>query len=279
MENVIDLVQRKFIGEFQEMQSEVESYGYMNYTMIMNSKDYGVAQSRNRVFMLSIPKNHNYTEPKPFKLIKRLKDYLEDDVDEKYYLSDEQMDKINAWKSQQNPIDNAKFLDDEYMQTLTAKGNTSTNASMLLIKEATKKGYAEARYGDGVYINRPHQKRGVVQNGMIQTLKTSGMDVGVVVKDIPICLNSKVNGKQPSLQDRIYSDKGTMPAITTGFHPSVENNLRVRKLTTLECWRLMGVDDIYHDRANLVSSNVQLYKQAGNAIVVDVFAEIVRGMM
>lgn len=245
MENVIDLVQRKFIGEFQEMQSEVESYGYMNYTMIMNSKDYGVAQSRNRVFMLSIPRNHNYTEPKPFKLIKRLKDYLEDDVDEKYYLSDEQMDKINAWKSQQNPIDNAKFLDDEYMQTLTAKGNTSTNASMLLIKEATKKGYAEARYGDGIYINRPHQKRGVVQDGMIQTLKTSGNDVGVVVNDVA----------------------------------SVENNLRVRKLTALECWRLMGVDDIYHDRANLVSSNVQLYKQAGNAIVVDVFAEIVRGMM
>ena len=114
---------------------------------------------------------------------------------------------------------------------------------------------------------------------MIQTLKTSGTDVGVVVKDIPICLNSKVNGKQPSLQDRIYSDKGTMPAITTGFHPSVENNLRIRKLTPLECWRLMGIDDEYFYKAQKVTSNTQLYKQAGNAIVVDVFAKIIERLI
>ena len=57
------------------------------------------------------------------------------------------------------------------------------NKQCLLIKENTKKGYAEAYDGDGVYIRRPHQKRGCVQKGMIQTIKANCDDIGVVVKE------------------------------------------------------------------------------------------------
>ena len=56
------------------------------------------------------------------------------------------------------------------------------------------------------------------------------------------------------------------------------NNLRIRKLTPKECWRLMGFDDIDHDRAAAVCSNSQLYKQAGNSIVVDVLENLFRGL-
>ena len=56
------------------------------------------------------------------------------------------------------------------------------NKDYLLIKEKTKKGYAEAYDGDGVYIKRPHQKRGCVQKGMIQTIKANCDDIGVVLK-------------------------------------------------------------------------------------------------
>jgi len=96
---------------------------------------------------------------------------------------------------------------------------------------------ALAEDGDGIYINRPEQKRGVVQKGMIQTIKTSADDVGVVV------------------------------------------NSRIRKLTPREAWRLMGIDDKDFDKAQEVCSNSQLYKQAGNAIVVDVFEAILREMI
>lgn len=88
MENVVDLVQTKFIREFQEIQRELELLGYSNYTETLNAKDYGVAQNRDRVFMVSILGDYYYEFPKPIKLEKRLKDYLEDEVDEKYYLSD-----------------------------------------------------------------------------------------------------------------------------------------------------------------------------------------------
>lgn len=88
MENVVDLVQVKFIRQFQEIQLELENLGYTNYTQTLNAKDYGVAQNRDRVFMVSILGNYYYEFPQPIKLEKRLKDYLESEVDESYWVSE-----------------------------------------------------------------------------------------------------------------------------------------------------------------------------------------------
>ena len=90
---------------------------------------------------------------------------------------------------------------------------TRTDASnhiVVAIPEATKKGYAFAEVGDGVYLDRPHQKRGVVQKGMIQTIKTQDKDLGVVVLDGEL--------------------------------------VRVRKFTPREAFRLMGVSDEDFDK-------------------------------
>lgn len=91
LENVKALVSDKFVKYFNKWQLELESYGYRNYAQVLNARDYGVPQNRERIFMLSIrddciPKQYYF--PQPFKLTKRLKDVLESEVDEKYYLSD-----------------------------------------------------------------------------------------------------------------------------------------------------------------------------------------------
>ena len=284
MENVPDLIQANFIRQFGEIQLELERMGYMNYVETLNAKDFGVAQNRDRVFMVSVLGDYSYSFPNYIKLEKRLKDYLEDVVDEKYYLSDKMLNYVigdsNGWERQYRPL----TLDSEHSWTITAReGNVAessyiaipintdeticlnskvngkqpsvqdriydvdgvstaiTTAYMpsIAIPEATTKGYALAKDGDGVYLNRPHQKRGVVQDQMIQTIKTSGNDIGVVT-----------------------------------------NNLRIRKLTPLECWRLMGISDDDFNKAQASGvSNSQLYKQAGNAIVVDVFEAILRRMI
>lgn len=90
MENVAAMVQKKFINDFHDWQKAVEDFGYDNYTQVLNAKDYGVPQNRERVFMVSIRNDigQQYHFPKPFKLEKRLKDILETNVEEKYYLSD-----------------------------------------------------------------------------------------------------------------------------------------------------------------------------------------------
>lgn len=236
MENVRALFSATFRDDWREIQLRLERMGYTNYADVLNAKDYGVAQNRERVFIVSILGEYNYTFPKPIPLTKRLKDYLEDEVDEKYYLSDKQIEQIANWKAYNKPLENAKSENDETIQTITAKSNTSMNSSMILIKEATKQGYALAQDGDGVYINRPHQKRGVVQKGMIQTIKTSGADVGVVVKDNrnlkekladdliksgivkggEVINHSYTTSKnRPDLKDFIETDSGIMPTLTT----------------------------------------------------------------
>ena len=119
-----------------------------------------------------------------------------ENVDESFYLSDERIRKIAHWKSYQKPFEKVNGTE-SIVPTLTARGageehsgmitfserlKTTTNLQeeCLNIRNATKKGYIEGKSGDGVYISNVKGKRGMVQSGMIQTIKTSP-DVGVIV--------------------------------------------------------------------------------------------------
>lgn len=282
-ENVKNLVSKKFSKEFDIVLSSLEKAGYNNYYHVLNAKDYGIPQNRERVFIVSIRKdidNGMFKFPEGFELKLRLKDMLEDEVDEKYYLSDEKIEKILAWKAYQKPFERV-LGNNSVCPTLTARGagedhsgmiildkslNDTTNLQeSLLIREKTKKGFKEAFDGDGVYINRPHQKRGVVQRGMIQTLKTSCSDVAVVIGSTQKNAAVNHNGICPTLTEAMGKGGGHVP-----MH---NYDLRIRKLTPLECFRLMGFDD--EDFNKIVGiSNTQLYKMAGNSIVVDVLVHL-----
>ncbi len=264
MENVPQVIGTGNVEHFNKWQLKLEQLGYKNYHQNLIATDYGIPQTRNRTFMVSILGNYSYTFPKPIPLKLKLKDMLEENVDEKYYLSDkflnyctdmtdrngfvrgERFNPINPeindkaytvttgagnrptdnfiidnltkdtenyieWKEKGKlDIDCRAFKDDKVMSTIMT---TPKNKVVLKIPEATKKGYALAHEGDGVYINRPHQKRGVVQKDKIQTLKTSVDDVGVV------------------------------------------DNLRIRKLTPKECFRLMGVKDEDYEKPIEISED------------------------
>ena len=87
MENVPQVVASQNIEAFRKWKSSLEWKGYKNYIKILNAKNYGVAQSRRRCFMVSVLGEKNYQFPKSIKLTKCMKDYLEDEVDEKYYIN------------------------------------------------------------------------------------------------------------------------------------------------------------------------------------------------
>ena len=311
MENVPEVIGSKNIEHFQEWERKLESFGYRNYCQVLNAKNYGIPQNRKRCFMISILGDYYYKFPKSFKLELKLKDMLEGEVDEKYYLSQKMIESFNhhaerhrnrgngfGWKPTQGEgIANSLTAStscrssDNFIKVLGTVniGNNESNNRIyavdgisltlntcqgghrqvkVLIPEKTKRGYKEAYEGDGVYINQPHQKRGTVQNGMIQTLKTSGNDVGVVVSEPKIIDDTQ--GFDGVREYESYSP--TLRAARNGL--KVEHNLRIRKLTPLEYWRLMGFDDEDFYKAEKVNSNTQLYKQAGNSIVVNVLEEI-----
>ena len=432
MENVVDLVQVKFVDAFNAIQKELEELGYTNYNEVLNAKDFEIPQNRERVFMVSIlgdEVNPHYSYDFPIKrpLKIRLKDVLEENVDEKYYLSSKALSGVinttfqssklesrtedenglcptintmqggglepkvaiktwngetKAYKTKEadmprdriytedsvgftittnesqmphiaikedtfvgkkykdfykengyvpdffNPYNNVEIKD--VIPTITTQSASTTTSATVLIKEATTKGYAEATDGDGVYINRPEQKRGVVQKGMIQTIKANSNDVGVVVKsqlkaqmaetlieqgkvqEFDVIRHSytksRMNGEMKDIQENnmsptldtradclgvVVQQKGRgynkggkheiCPSITSNSFQEnnhLLSNLRIRKLTPLECWRLMGIsDEDYWKAKNAGISNSQLYKQAGNGIVVNVFEAILREMI
>jgi DNA (cytosine-5)-methyltransferase 1 len=151
----------------------------------------------------------------------------------------------------------------------------------LVIPEDTTLGYALAHEGDGVYTNRPEQKRGVVQKQMIQTIKANSNDLGVVVNEPKLMIdgNIQANGRE---NGNIYNQEGLSPTLLARDYKDpkkVNNNLRIRKLTARECFRLMGFSDQAFDLAQPNQSNSSLYHQAGDSIVVNVLMELFRSLI
>lgn len=197
-ENVKNLLSKNHIHNFNSYLEKMEQIGYTNFYKILNAKDYGIPQNRERVFTISIRKdlNKKYEFPKEQELKLKLKDLLENKVDESFYLSEEKIRKIAHWNSFQKPFEKVNGQE-SIVQTLTARGageehsgmitysdelkaTTNLQSKCINIKNATKKGYVEGKCGDGVYISNIKGKRGMVQSNMIQTIKTSP-DVGVIV--------------------------------------------------------------------------------------------------
>ena len=94
MENVPQVHANANMEDFQNWIDFLTSLGYVSYWQDLNAKNYGVAQNRERCFMFSFLGEYNYRFPQPIPLKKRLKDYLEDDVDEKYYINNEKAEKL-----------------------------------------------------------------------------------------------------------------------------------------------------------------------------------------
>lgn len=112
-----------------------------------------------------------------------------------------------------------------------------------------------------------------MQKNLSQTLSTKN--------NIAVCIGGygKVGSTgQYHLQNRIYKGDITI-SVTSNFNPYYKNDLSIRKLTPKECWRLMGFDDEDFEKASKVNSNTQLYKQAGNSIVVNVLEAILQNLL
>lgn len=261
----------------------LEQLGYKNYCQDLIATDYGIPQTRNRTFMISILGAYNYTFPKPIPLKLKLKDMLEDNVSDKYYLSDNMKQYIFSEDDKYKVNKNSLQLNREIACSKTTReGNTRADASdyiietcllknkgteisrltekantlmardykgfgnqemngVIQIRNATQKGYLEATEGDGIDLLQPNSetRRGRVQKDTIQTLDTTGGE-----------------------------GKGV-----------VVNDLKIRKLTPRECFRLMGVKDEDFDKVAKNQSDSSLYHLAGDSIVVDVIKAIFKEML
>ena len=196
MENVPEVIGANNIEDFKKWEEKLRSFGYKNYVEILNGKDYGIPQNRRRTFMVSILGEYSYEFPRKLPLKYVLKDFLEDNVEEKYFLDEKTLERISNWKAQEKPLEKAvdTTLTGGVIGTLTARGAGEEHSGMKLvkvipnsipIKNNTEQGYLEANEGDGIDISsRMHHHRGNVQKNKCQTLTTTGgAERGVIIKN------------------------------------------------------------------------------------------------
>ena len=202
LENVKNLVGKRHKPNFDKWLEWLEEQGYTNYWQVLNAKNYGVPQNRERVFVVSILGEHEpYEFPEPIQLDKTMISILEGKVDEKFYLTD---------------------------RNLT-----------MLTKENTGKYPRKKRFLGNIAIG----------NNIARTITT---------------------------RQRMGPEENYV--ITNPMGDTLIEK-RLRQITPLECWRLMGFSDEDFHKAEAVNSNSQLYKQAGNSIVVPVLEAIFKQLL
>ena len=395
-ENVKNIVGKQFKDTtFKLFTDELEEYGYNVYWKVLNAKNYGIPQNRERVYLLFIKKdldNGKFKFPEPFDNGLRLKDLLEDEVDEKFYISDEKTKKfiknLNTNDSDNVDMGSPKFIgnvnredfgtgyaggvwDDSHISpTLTTmqgggrqphvitgidksynnpkfietancitsredrgvsdrksegtavletpnisyclnsnyyKGTTIEQYmnkhrrqlvienNKVAIRQATKQGYIEREVGGVADLSYPDSKtrRGRVQDNGNTCPTITATETGICriepkerfFKQALETLNENDCNPGDTINafNKHVDKSGCSPTLTTrpeGFKTAilpVTDDIRIRKLTPKECFRLMGFSDENFDAAQSVGiSNSQLYKQAGNSIVVDVLYYIYR---
>jgi DNA (cytosine-5)-methyltransferase 1 len=215
---------------------------YHLYWQVLNAKHHGVPQNRERVFLIGIrdDKDNNFRFPAEEHLSKRLKDVLEEEVDDKYFLSEKMMNFVLTTKFQE-----AKPIDINRDEAPCVK--VGGDVSCFRVKSVTSKGYEEAL--------------------------DTGCNQGIIQK------TTYGKHQQDCFYDS-NGIIGTIPAGTHGSTPHLTKTLmpcrsKIRRLTPKECFRLMDFPDTF----TWPVSDSQAYKQAGNSIVVRVLEKIIKNLL
>ena len=286
-ENVKNLVGKKFKPDFDKLLFMLDELGYNSYWQVLNAKDYGIPQNRERVFVISIRKdidNGTFKFPEKFPLELRLKDMLEGDVDDKFYLTPKQIKCLN--------VNEPKGTDILHVGNTKSGGQKSDiiladgiSSCLSATDYKQPKQIASPAYESVTQVNDNYAMLNGGKIGKMTDIYRRAYYEDGVSPTIHTCPGGNTEPKVILLDDtqgfddtRVYKDYSpTLRAARSGL--KVATDFRIRKLTPKECWRLMGFDDSDFEKAKSAGiSNTQLYKQAGNSIVVNVLQYIFRNL-
>jgi DNA (cytosine-5)-methyltransferase 1 len=262
-----------------------DSVPYHLYWKVLNAKNHGVPQNRERVFLIGIrdDSDNTFRFPAEEHLTKRLKDVLEEEVDDKYFLSEKMIELITFGNKENGEIANLNkggergsiySQDTDSISCLTA--TDFKQPKQIMVKSATSKGFEEATEGDSINFSVPNSetRRGRVGNGVAQTLDT-GCNQGVMVGDYRSDegFRWRQDGNSPAIMAMM---RDTWKENFTGQNPPIINkDYKIRRLTPRECFRLMDFPDTF----TWPVSDSQAYKQAGNSIVINVLYKILKNLL
>lgn len=271
-ENVKNLLSKKHRHNFDAYQQAMLNLGYNSYYKVLNAKDYGIPQNRERVFTVSIRNDGEfdsyYIFPEPIPLERKLKDMLDSKVDERYYISSAMMDYFMGVNQKPSKFPRKeRFLANINRKDQTIANTVTTNAGQRPTDNFVRSAYVRNFGSKGKLEDK---------EGEISTLQAA---MGCGGGNIPIVVASRGRGPENKQQLEPRKDGLTNTLTSVQKDNYIATQSRLRKLTPKECWRLMGFDDSDFEKAEKVNSNTQLYKQAGNSIVVNVLEAILSNLV
>jgi len=254
-ENVRGLINHDKGNTWKVIQAVFHELGYSINTKVLNSSDYGIPQSRNRVFVIGFKnKKTNFLFPKPIKIQKKMQDFLEDHTDSKYFLGEKGVKFVTKIKNQ-----NKHYTQINGDIALCQKANQQTNWHGDFIFEEAEK---NLKYDEFIFdVNEVDNKY-----YLSETVKDYVLSSGTKnYKSIP--------GTDPEIARTLLQSMHKMHR--SGIDNYVTHHKgRIRRLTPRECLRLMG----FRDSFKIAISDTQTYRQAGNSIVVDVLIALLKQM-
>lgn len=264
MENVPEVIGSKNIKHFAEWQAFLEKLGYKNKWGVLNGSDFNIPQNRERCFMVSVLGDYCYYLPSGEKLTTSLNDLLEDEVDEKYFLSDKQM--IYAFDCN-HVCDDTKRGDlaDRWVNPPIAKTISCRGA------EAQRADITNFVVGDNTKVYKLGEIRDVIN------LRSKNQHLKKIIEKIDTTETLAIDGYNQTLhKDCVQTIRAN---INTRNEDFLWKDLRIRKFTERECWRLMGVKDEDFERVAKNQTKGSLYMLAGNSIVTTVIMAILGNML
>lgn len=292
MENVKNLVSKKFIGDFQRWIDKLSDLGYTTEWKTLIASDYGIPQRRERVFAVSVRNDRGgYSFPEPMLLEKKFRDLLEEEVEEKYFLRKEMLEYFERHSRECKEkglgfrFQTVAREDCEIAKTITTREGTRGYENF--IQEKTCKQVGKL-VGDKWAKQHERSSRVWGTDSLCPTLTTctgGGQEVKIIVPEATK-KGYAIAEKGDSIdiayinqnKRRARVDKERAHTITTSPQIGTLTDHGVRKLTPRECFRLMGFSDSDFEKAQAVCSDTQLYKQAGNSIVVNVLEAIIKNI-
>ncbi|MGX0001467.1 DNA (cytosine-5-)-methyltransferase [Staphylococcus cohnii] len=297
LENVKGLLSHDKGRTYGTIVQALDELGYIAEWGVFNSKYWGVPQNRERVYIL-VTRKDVFKGSKLFDLLKqqtevttRLVDVLEDEVDEKYYLSEEKTKKLTLNEDLSGRLNQYEYRQRDEINsvnkvspTLNTMQGGDRQPKVAVLGNTSNTGYRSHDVHDTEGISPTIAARDY--KGAKQIAIREATKQGVVMEDKGIRFTEdgfhthRNDNKKSSIQGtHVTYKEGKTHALTSNHVPMTLNNLRIRKLTPLECWRLQGfTDEQFYKAKNSGVSNSQLYKQAGNSVTVNVVDAIVSNL-
>lgn len=253
-ENVKGLISHDKGNTFETMKATFDELGYKYYYQVLNAKDYGMPQHRERIFVIGFKdKTIDFSFPEPIELEYKMQDFLEDYTESKYYLKEKGVKFVTSSKNRH-------------------KRYTQINGDIALCQKANQQ---FNWHGDFVFENQDKKQYDEfvfdvndVEEKYYLSDKVKNYVLSEGTKNFKSKVKTDLEVARPLLQSMHKMHRAGVDNYVT------HNKGRIRKLTPKECLRLMG----YRDDFEQVVSDTQMYRQAGNSIVVDVLIAILKQM-